>query len=503
MNKIKYVSILILLFITLTGCGEVKEENPIEQPQASLELKENLNVEINSEANLLSFVSENNQAEILSTDEKIDTTSLGEKELVIKYKDHEAEKEYTFKINIVDTTNPTIEYEKEITTIVGTKIDLLENVKITDNSNEEIKVSIEGDYNFQKEGTYKLKYVAVDSSNNKKEEEFVLKVEGKKTTPQTSSNQSTKPSNSTGSTTNKESVNVPTHDSNTKPSITVTPITPEKEEAKPEPSTTNKLTKNQLITSKSGKYKLNYKFSYVQQTDDFYAKNKQQIKNIIYTALNEGATEFKFYCEYDECIDDFLSLTQKENFLSYVNDYIHPYNTLSGMQTNYSTNYVIIKGKHVYSNDEINKIESKVNSIMNNISGSTKDKVKAIHDYLVNNTKYVNNNQSIDHRASGPLLNGKSVCDGYAQAMAIFLNRLNIPNYRISVVGVHGWNLAYIDGKWSHIDVTWDDPIAKNASTGEVIDILRHDYFLINYQTLQKLDVNGAHNFNKKIYPEA
>ena len=139
-----------------------------EKQKDTILLKEDLKFEINSEVNLLSMVSEENKVKVLSEDEKIDTSSLGEKEITIKYEVEEKEEEKTFKITIVDTQAPTIEYKKELSTTEGTKIDLLKDVKVNDNSKEEIKATIEGDYNFDNEGTYNLKYVAVDSSSNKK-----------------------------------------------------------------------------------------------------------------------------------------------------------------------------------------------------------------------------------------------------------------------------------------------------------------------------------------------
>ncbi len=156
-----------------------------EENKVVIRLKEDLNVEINSEVKIADLLEENNDIEIINVDEKIDTSSLGEKDLVLKYLENAEEKEYAIKINVVDTEKPTIKFTKELSTTAGTKINLLKNVKVSDNSKEEIKATIEGDYDFNKEGTYKLKYVAIDSSNNKTEEDFTLKVNKKKTTSTT------------------------------------------------------------------------------------------------------------------------------------------------------------------------------------------------------------------------------------------------------------------------------------------------------------------------------
>lgn len=151
--------------------------NVNENNKVKIELNDNLNFEVNSEVFLLSLIKRVSNGELITANEKVDTSKLGEQEIKIQYMNNKKkEKEFSFKINIVDTTKPSIEYQKEISTTIGVEIDLLNNVKVIDNSNEEIKATIEGEYDINKSGTYNLKYVAVDSSNNKTEEEFVLNV---------------------------------------------------------------------------------------------------------------------------------------------------------------------------------------------------------------------------------------------------------------------------------------------------------------------------------------
>lgn len=180
-------SVLIGILVGVVAIGGVimsvilmnnnKDDQKQEEKQKNtILLKDDLKFEINSKVNILDIISEDNKVKVLSENEAIDTSILGEKEVTIKYEVEEKEEEKTFKITIVDTQAPNIEYKKELSTNVGTKINLLKDVKVSDNSKEEIKATIEGDYNFDNEGTYNLKYVAVDSSNNKAEEEFTLKV---------------------------------------------------------------------------------------------------------------------------------------------------------------------------------------------------------------------------------------------------------------------------------------------------------------------------------------
>ena len=135
--------------------------------KTNIELSDNLSFEINSELYLMSLIKKISNGELITENYKVDTSKLGSQEVIIKYfNEKQEEAEHKFNIDIVDTTKPVIEFNKELSTTSGNKIDLLKDVKITDNSNEEIKATVEGEYDFNKVGSYNLKYVAVDSSNN-------------------------------------------------------------------------------------------------------------------------------------------------------------------------------------------------------------------------------------------------------------------------------------------------------------------------------------------------
>lgn len=81
-----------------------------------------------------------------------------------------------YSVTVVDHESPVITFTDYLETSVGEEIDLLKGVSAADNSGEEISVTVEGSYNFNKAGKYELKYVAYDSSLNKAEEEFTLRV---------------------------------------------------------------------------------------------------------------------------------------------------------------------------------------------------------------------------------------------------------------------------------------------------------------------------------------
>lgn len=86
---------------------------------------------------------------------------------------------YNVKLNVLDNIAPTIENIKDITIYEGEKINLMKDIKVTDNSHEQIDIQIDGTYNISKKGKYNLKYIAIDKSKNKTVKEFKLIVKEK------------------------------------------------------------------------------------------------------------------------------------------------------------------------------------------------------------------------------------------------------------------------------------------------------------------------------------
>ena len=105
-------------------------------------------------------------------------------------------------------------------------------------------------------------------------------------------------------------------------------------------------------------------------------------------------------------------------------------------------------------------------------------RVRAIHDYLIQNTRYTDGKTEtmVDHTPYGPLLKGRGVCDGYTYAANLLLNAAGIENY--IVIGTadgegHSWNMVKLGEQYYHLDITWDDPV---DATGK--QHLTYDYYL-------------------------
>ncbi len=128
-----------------------------------------------------------------------------------------------------------------------------------------------------------------------------------------------------------------------------------------------------------------------------------------------------------------------------------------------------------------------------------KEKIKKIHDYIIDNTTYDKDrsdkkivNYKSDN-AYGVLVENYGLCGGYTDAMMLFLEKLNIPNYKIATEN-HVWNYVKVDDKWLHLDLTWDDPITEDDK-----NILDDSYFLITNEELANLE-KEEHNYDINIF---
>ena len=158
--------------------------------------------------------------------------------------------------------------------------------------------------------------------------------------------------------------------------------------------------------------------------------------------------------------------------------------------------YTVIEPVYVYGQEERAKksaeIKAKAGEILASIpiESGEYEKIKYIYEYLINHIDYVEyaeDNQNI----YSALVNGKSVCAGYAKANQFLLNELGI--YCTYVTGTsqnedgteaHAWNIVRLDGKYYYVDVTWADPI---KTEGQIADsIVIYDYLCCSEEELMK-----------------
>lgn len=268
------------------------------------------------------------------------------------------------------------------------------------------------------------------------------------------------------------------------------------------------LKENKVVTiGEKNEYYRDYDFTFVKNTNNFSPSNYQDILDIYYTVINAGKSNFTFYCpkEYTSCIDDIKTLANDQNTLSDINNYVHPYNGFSHIESEYdSLGRVTINVVRNYTEQDINLINKKIDELMPQLTSnynSLETNIKNVHDYIINNARYDSarsDNNVLTYKsdtAYGPLFQGYAICGGYTDLMQLFLERLNVKNFRVSSDN-HIWNVLYINNAWKHLDLTWDDPVASDGK-----DYLEYNYFLIDTNQLLTLE-QTQHNFNLEHYTE-
>jgi len=260
------------------------------------------------------------------------------------------------------------------------------------------------------------------------------------------------------------------------------------------------------LTGKNSYYR-DYNFNYVQITDNFSPHSKQDLYNIYYTAINAGKERFTFYCpeDYKSCINDVKYLANDQITLSNINNFVHPFNSFKHIETSYdTTGKITIRAYHAYTDEDIEAIKQKVleiKSILGTDISDVRAFIKKYHDFIIDKAIYDSarsDNNIINYKsdiAYGTLLQGYSLCGGYADSMAIFLDEVGIINYKVSS-DHHVWNAVKIDDNWYHLDLTWDDPVTQDGT-----NLIESDFFLIDTLKLREIEV-VEHTFDENVYSE-
>lgn len=101
---------------------------------------------------------------------------IGENKYTIKYKKDNKIKEKELIFNVVDNTPPKVFGGTNKTVLLNYDTDLCDLIVYGDNYDKKPKCEITGEYDLQKEGTYKLLYKLTDQSNNLKEVNVTLNI---------------------------------------------------------------------------------------------------------------------------------------------------------------------------------------------------------------------------------------------------------------------------------------------------------------------------------------
>lgn len=95
-------------------------------------------------------------------------------------------------------------------------------------------------------------------------------------------------------------------------------------------------------------------------------------------------------------------------------------------------------------------------------------KEKYVHDLLLEKIVY-NKSSAMNQSAYSALVNGQSVCAGYARAFQYIMTKLGIPCYFVGGTAgeSHAWNIIKLGDGYYNVDLTWDDAAREG----------KYDYF--------------------------
>lgn len=131
-----------------------------------------------------------------------------------------------------------------------------------------------------------------------------------------------------------------------------------------------------------------------------------------------------------------------------------------------------------------------VNSMLTQVENlSNYEKELRTHDYLIDKIEY-DKGAAMNQSAYSALVEGKSVCAGYARAFQYLMQRMGIPCYYCTGFAGedHAWNIVALEDGYYNVDVTWDD-----TPGGE------HDYFNKSDQDFESTHVRRDLSINLPI----
>ena len=178
MNKKKIIiiiSIIVGILLLSTGGYFLYKYIRVKTAKVEVKLSEKLEANFADTLRVSSFIESINGK--IVDDYVIDTDTLGKKTINFEFVNEDGIKiKYSYVIDVVDKEAPLIWLGKSYNVTKGSEDYLLDKIMCGDNYDNNPKCYIEGEYNLDEVGSYKLVFKAEDSNGNKAEKKFTLNV---------------------------------------------------------------------------------------------------------------------------------------------------------------------------------------------------------------------------------------------------------------------------------------------------------------------------------------
>lgn len=215
------------------------------------------------------------------------------------------------------------------------------------------------------------------------------------------------------------------------------------------------------------------------------AADLPQLESVVAAALLERRGQLQLdytgdNSELSERIKDvIMNAIKRDDYTSYIVDsYFYSIRKLNGKsRIRLTLNYRETPGQTAEVDRQVGEVlERLVTPAMND-----HQRVKAIHDWIVLRLAY---DVGLDrYTAYEALRTGKAVCQGYALLAYKMLNAAGLPARIVegtTAEGDHAWNLVQVEGRWYHLDVTWDDPVPDRGGA------VNYTYYLKTDEEMRK-----------------
>lgn len=240
------------------------------------------------------------------------------------------------------------------------------------------------------------------------------------------------------------------------------------------------------------------------------ATDTSAMEQSVMSAIRSGATEATFVCPYtvddtgkwdNDLMDEFCRIIfdHAEECFNVESRLGMSYNPDTGMVTIFIT-YSSSMDKQAYTAAVDKAYASCVTENMTPL-----EKVAACYSWVVANCQYdpyicrgsavtaadgvVYGDDPDVYTSYGVFVKHNAVCQGYALAMDVLLDRAGVPDVvttgKVSGGG-HAWNRVELDGVWYHVDSTWGDGIS--ASVGDIPGQVSYDFLLLSDAEIKKQD---------------
>ncbi len=133
--------------------------------------------------------------------------------------------------------------------------------------------------------------------------------------------------------------------------------------------------------------------------------------------------------------------------------------TVYKVRPTYTLSGDALTGAKVQFEEAITRMLADVTPTMNEF-----ERERILHDSLAAKVTYVEGSHA--HDAYGALVQGEAVCEGYAEALQVLCHRAGLQSLLVMGSSInpstnqpegHAWNMVRIDGKYYHVDLTWND----------------------------------------------